>query len=329
MLNNTNAQTAQTDSETQTGFILPPEFNLNTADIEKYRDKFITDEMLRREGRRRVSDLVANEILNPLNNYGFRRRHTDLSGIVYIYQPFFLPESPNNPRQYRIRRDNPELEEKKGEVKEKVKYLSAPGAFNMFYVAQGVKLDWLKDSSIPIVFFEGEDKALAAARVASEDYTLELWHFIPIAVAGVWNFRTKKRRQSKKGEPIECKGLLSDFDYFEWRSRKTTILFDANVHTNKLVKSARREFAGELESLGAFVYFADLPEKYADGNDGVNGFDDYLALIARETGVDQDAIKSGLELINSARLANEKKGERKSGNSNSAFRRKPQTVSYR
>lgn len=292
---------------TNNSSILPTKFNLTDSDIEKYRRKFITVEMARNEGRRRVSNYEAGQMLNPHNTNDFNRRYKDCSGLVYVYRTFFLAEDPKRPRQYRVRRDNPEKVEKHGKMSEKAKYLSASGAENMFYVPQGVKIEWLNNTLMPIVFFEGEDKALAAARVASEDYTLDRWHFTPIGLAGVWNFRTKRTKKGAYEEKIEYRGLLIDFDYIEWNERKTTILFDANVHTINHVKNARRELGSELQALAACVYFADLPEKYAGGKDGVNGFDDYLALIAKETGSDELAIKAGLELINSARPAEEKK----------------------
>ncbi len=292
------------ENNTNSSLILPSKFNLNESDIKKYARKFITVEQLKNEGRRRVSDLQGREILNPYNLSDFDHQYKDCSGCSYTYRTFFDAENPTAARQYRIRRDNGEPVEKCGVIKERGKYLSTYGAKNMLYVPHGVKTEWLKDVSIPVVIFEGEDKATAAARVASEDFTLDKWRFIPVALAGVWNFRTD-RKKNENGIVTEYKGLLPDFDCFEWKDRQVIILFDANVHTNHSVKKARRELADELEMLGAVVSFAELAKKFADGKDGVNGFDDFLFFTASRSS-DADAIKAGMQIINSAYPATEK-----------------------
>ena len=292
------------ENQINNSLILPSEFNLTTDDIERFAGKFITVEQLKNEGRRRVDDTQGREILNPFNSSDFDRRYKNRSGVAYIYRKFFDSENPTFARQYRVRRDSPEKVEKCGVMKETGKYLSTYGAKNMFYVPHGVKVEWLSDVSIPVVFFEGEDKATAAARVASADFTLEKWHFIPVALAGVWNFRTDLTKV-EDGKTIEYKGLIQDFGFFNWSGRKTTVFFDANVHTNPGVKSARRELAVDLENLGAIAHFAELPKKYSDGADGINGFDDFLAFTAKQTS-DAAAIEAGLKLINSASLLNEK-----------------------
>lgn len=284
--------------------ILPSEFNLTGEDIANYKGKFITVEQLENECRRRVSDQEGKEILNPYSISDFNRRYKNCSGIAYFYRTFFDAENPNYSRQYRVRRDELERVEKKGEMKEVGKYLSTYGAKNMLYVPHGVKVEWLADVSIPVVFFEGEDKATAAARVASEDFTLERWHFIPVAIPGVWNFRTELTKKEENGDFIEYKGLLPDFAFFEWKGRTVTIFFDANVHTNPQVRKARSEFKDELETLGAIVKFAELPKKFAETE--INGFDDWLAMIAEEKQSGRAAIEAGLKLITSARAVEEK-----------------------
>lgn len=294
----------QSGNNKKSSLVLPAEFNLTDSDIEKYRRKFITPDQLKNEGRRRVSDSQGREILNPYNSPDFNRQYKNCSGCSYAYRTFFDADNPNSVRQYRIRRDHGEPVEKCGEMKEKGKYLSTYGAANMFYVPHGVKTEWLADGSMPVVFFEGEDKATAAARVASDNFTLERWRFIPVALAGVWNFRTDRKKE-ENGIVTEYKGLLPDFDYFEWKNRQVKILFDANVHINHSVKAARRELAAELDTLEALVFFAELAKKFADGKHGVNGFDDYLFHIASQSS-DTDAIKAGQEIINSAFPANTK-----------------------
>ena len=291
---------AQTATNGLNSLVLPPQFNLTDADIEKYRQKFITREMLENEQRRRVDDLSARETLNFGALTDSSRKYKDCSGIVYIYRTFFNEDRLNQPRQYRVRRDNPKLTEKSGKEIAGAKYLSAPGANNMFYVPHGVKVEWLKDILIPVVIFEGEDKAVAAARVASEDFTLDKWRFIPVALSGVWNFRTKTPKTKDNGEKRPINSLLPDFQYFEWKNRDSIVFYDANVHTNFEVKRARTDLSFELEHLGANVKFAELPKKFADGKDGVNGFDDYLFYISQKQKSDLVAISEGWRLIEEA-----------------------------
>jgi hypothetical protein len=81
--------------------------------------------------------------------------------------PYFWPGE-DYPREYRLRRDNPEMEWKDGVLKPKNKYLSPPGRGNLLYFARATQPEWLTSADLPLVITEGEKKTLSlvAARVA-------------------------------------------------------------------------------------------------------------------------------------------------------------------
>ena len=172
---------------------------------------------------------------------------------------------------HRVRRDQPDWEEKNGKPKQTAKYLGPPRGSNRLYIPPGVTPEQLADPTIPIAIVEGEKKALALWRLANHE--VESPRFIPIAIAGVWNWRgTVGKTGGPKGERLDVKGPIADLSRIEWKERKVFIVFDANVYTNESVKWARKGISRELATRGAQVDFVNLPEAC-----GVNGIDDLLA----------------------------------------------------
>ena len=89
---------------------------------------------------------------------------------------------------YRLRRDKPDWKyDGQGNAKPDKKYLGPPRSANRLYIPPGVTPDQLGDLSIPIALCEGEKKALALWRLAWHE--TEKPRFVPIAIAGVWNWR--------------------------------------------------------------------------------------------------------------------------------------------
>lgn len=243
---------------------------LSQNDLTNFAASFITPEIIEQAELRRVKSDSGAEMLGRTPT-----ARKDLSGIAF---PYFLPES-TSPREYRLRLDYPDIEEKNGIRKEKGKYLTPPGAKNMIYFPPNCRKDWLKDIQIPVVFTEGEKKTLALHRVAwhSLSDSAERPNFIALGLSGVWNFRGTIGKTNDFGGRRDVKGLIPDFQFVEWKDRKVTILFDANVSTNQSVQTARSVLAKELKNLGASVFLANLPEI-----EGCNGIDDVLGKIERE-----------------------------------------------
>ncbi|MCX6620881.1 MAG: DUF3854 domain-containing protein, partial [Acidobacteria bacterium] len=158
-----------------------------------------------------------------------------------------------------------------GNAKPDKKYLGPPRSANRLYIPPGITLDQLSDLSAPIVLVEGEKKALALWRLAWHE--MEKPRFIPIAIAGVWNWRgTIGKTGGPEGGRVDVKGPIADLSRIPWDGRLVFIVFDANVHTNDSVKWARNGIAKELAARSAKAQFVNLPEDC-----GVNGIDDLLA----------------------------------------------------
>lgn len=240
---------------------------LTAHDLTMLEQSYITPELAQAAGLFRVDTTDGGQIVG-------RNGSSDYSGIVF---PYVWPGE-TYARSYRLRRDNPELEQKSdGKLKETRKYLSAPGQRNILYFSPDVRPEWLQDISLPIVLTEGEKKTLALSRLASHNAVGDKPTFLPMGLSGVWNWRgIIGKTDDEHGVRRNVKGAMLDFDRISWRQdkrRTVYIIFDANVITLKSVDIARRQLAKQLTSRGAVVLFVDLPQL-----DGVNGVDDLLEL---------------------------------------------------
>lgn len=239
---------------------------LTEEDFKLLSASFISPDLARAARIFRVDSPDGAEIAG-------RNGNADYSGIAF---PYYLPGNPY-PREYRLRRDNPDLERgSDGEIKQKAKYVSPPGRRNCLYFVPATDASWLADTNLPICLTEGEKKTLALWEFA--------WHglgdsaltprFVPVGTSGAFNWRGKVgKAESATGQRQDVKGVIPDFDLIEWKGRVVYIVFDTNVHTNENVRAARRGLAAELTRRGAKVRLVDLPEMA-----GVNGVDDLLAL---------------------------------------------------
>ena len=256
--------------------------NLTEFDYQTFEACFIDRQLVEQAKLRRVDDFDGAELVGKTRKAG-----TDYGGIIF---PYFLPEQAKA-REYRLRRDKPDLEQKAdGSIKEKAKYLSPTGARNMLYFPPNVKAEWLKDVSILVCLTEGEKKTLALHRLALHGASVP--RFLALGLSGVWNFRgTVGKTINANGARQDVKGLIADFQLIEWKNRQVTIVFDANVQTNENVKIARNSLAKTLRELGAKVVCVDLPKET-----GINGIDDLLGHWERADGT-ETAVTKGLELL--------------------------------
>jgi hypothetical protein len=233
---------------------------LNDDDYAALASSWITRELADVAMLRRVDAFEGREIVGQKGN-------RDCAGLLFSY---YWPGE-LHAHSYRIRRDNPDWTEKDGKVKANAKYLGAPGSANRLYIPRGVTADQLANVEIPIAIIEGEKKALALWRLANHETAKP--RFVPVAIAGVWNWRgTIGKTGGPNGERLDVKGPITDLNRLEWNGRRVFIIFDANVHTNDSVKWARKGICRELATRNADVKLVNLPEDCA-----ANGIDDLLA----------------------------------------------------
>lgn len=240
--------------------------SLTEADLKLLSASFISPDLTCSAGIFRVDSSDGAELVG-------RNGNADYSGIIF---PYTLP-GVSSIREYRLRRDNPDLEQDSdGKIKQRRKYLSPPGRGNLLYFVPLTASEWLKDTSLPVCITEGEKKTLALWELS--------WHglsestlvprFMPVGLAGAWNWRGKiGKEENEKGQRQAVKGVIPDFGLIEWKGRIVYIVFDTNIRTNESIQAARRGLAKELTRRGAVVRLVDLPETA-----GVNGVDDLLAL---------------------------------------------------
>lgn len=149
----------------------------------------------------------------------------------------FKPDSPINP---------------------KTKYLSPKGMSQDLFVTQTAELN-INNNNVPYVFVEGEKKGIA----------LEQCGYAAIAVAGVWNWKSR-------GHSLT---ILSQINL---KVRLCFIIFDSDKYNNKHVLEAEKQFAQALMELGAIVRIIDLNPEYGKGADdqlikmGIDNFRTYF-----------------------------------------------------
>jgi hypothetical protein len=242
---------------------IPPNWGgpLNEADYAALAGSWITREIADGAMLRRVDEHQGRQVIG-------QKGSRDCAGILI---PYYWPGEPGA-FNYRLRRDHPDLKyDGQGNAKPDKKYLGPPKSGNRLYIPPGVTVDQLSDVSIPIALVEGEKKAIALWGLARHE--TDTPRFIPIAIAGVWNWRgTIGKTSGSRGERVDVKGPIADLDRVGWQGRLVYIVFDANVQSIDSVKWARMGISRELGKRDAKVDFVNLPPDC-----GVNGVDDLLA----------------------------------------------------
>lgn len=214
-----------------------------------------------------------------------RRDYGSYEGLAI---PYFLPGQ-DYVREWRLRRDHPDIEYKDGKPKERCKYLAPPGRKNMIYFVPGISNDLLKAVDTPVIVTEGEFKTLALWRLANHESTVP--RFLPLGLGGVWNWHgTVGKTTGPNGDRRDVKGVIADLDLLTWEGRRVIIAFDADAEKNDQVEIARTLLARELRMRGAEV--AVVTWEIALGK----GIDDLLANVGPE---------KALELIDGAEFDKE------------------------
>jgi predicted P-loop ATPase len=205
---------------------------------------------------RRVDSNVGREM--------FSRKRGDLAGIII---PNVAPWDAGHIREYRERLDNPDLEYRAdGSIREINKYIHPSGRANLIYFPPDVLPTLLEDSTIPVIITEGEFKALALWRLAN--YQVASPRFLPIAIAGVWNWRgSVGKTTGSNGKRRDVKGVIPDVDRIAWKGRRAIIAFDADSEKNPKVRAARWQLTTALIERGALVGLLEWPIEEGKGID--------------------------------------------------------------
>jgi len=231
---------------------------LNPEDLTAMAKRWITPEIAVQAGIYRVDSIEGARLVG-------RNSSGDYSGLAI---PNILPGQ-TRPREFRLRRDNPEL---KPDGREANKYLSPPGRGNLLYFISGTSEESLKEVRLPIVFVEGEFKNLALWRLAHHETTPPRW--LSIGIPGCWSWRgIIGKAPGPNGAPRDVKGTIADLDRIIWDGRRVYLVPDSNVVSNSSVAAAWREFGKELSRRGAEVVVVEMPR-----DTKLNGIDDLLAL---------------------------------------------------
>ena len=233
---------------------------LTSEDLAKLKKSYISEDLVNKAQLFRVDDETARAM------FGIKNKNGDYAGIIF---PYLID---GQVVSYRLRRDNPEIEQKAdGTYKEENKYRSAPGALIYPYIPTTYSKEQLTDSSLPVFFVEGEKKALGLCNAFDEIN----YKAIVIGLAGVYCFTSKIGKQpAPNGGYVDVKGLLRDIVALGLEGRKTFIIYDTNIHTNDDVGKARNKLARTLKEHNATVISVDLPKELLD--EGLNGVDDVL-----------------------------------------------------
>jgi hypothetical protein len=151
--------------------------DLTPADFASLEARWIDRPLVEAALLRRVDSFTGSELVG--------RHGGDYAGMAI---PYFTPGS-NHIREYRLRRDHPELElDPSGQLKVKQKYLSPPGRNNMLYLPPGCGTTLLSDATLPLIITEGEFKTLALWRFAGWNAQSDR-RFLPVGISGVFNWR--------------------------------------------------------------------------------------------------------------------------------------------
>lgn len=192
--------------------------------------------------------------------FGFRSSRPQ-SGLLF---PFFAPGQ-SEPHAYRLRPQYPLPAGKRGKVK---KYDQPAGTGVLVYMPPlAATLEHLRDLSTPLVWTEGEKKALLLAQLG----------YCVVGLTGVDCWGDSEARV--RGEGRKLHAFIRE--HYAVTGRQHVIVFDADARTKPSVMQAMQRLAGVLSHDGAASVHMCLPPDGARAK----GIDDY----AHEHGLDAAA----------------------------------------
>ena len=238
--------------------------DLTEADYRALEGRFINRHLADQAGIRRADNFTGRAVTG--------RKDGDMAGLLIGYT---LPGE-TAVREYRLRRDHPDMEIHHGKPRECMKYVSPPGRGNLIFFPPDVNAEMLSNVEVPILITEGEFKALAASRAAL--HKSDTPQFVAVGLSGVWNWKSKSGKGTgPNGERRSIKAPIADLDRITWTDRKVIIAFDADAQEKEQVAIARDMFTRELLSRGARVAVLEWDKQHG------KGIDDALVKVGPET----------------------------------------------
>lgn len=175
--------------------------------------------------------------------------------------PFFEPGA-LEPHLMRVRPDKPRQNKKTGKI---VKYEQPRNTPTVPYFPAGSRGEVLRDTSVPVVFTEGEKKAAL----------LDQLGLCAIGAVGVSCFHDVAHRADH--DVYRLHPWIRE--HVALRGREALIVFDSDAADNDQVMRAAQRLAGMLNVEGASVRFVAIP----GGEDGSKlGIDDYFVKFGEE-----------------------------------------------
>lgn len=177
--------------------------------------------------------------------------------LVYPY----LDATGTQTGYHRLKPATPRTSKKDEDKGKAIKYEAPKAKANRLYIPPGTRAA-LADPNTPLVFTEGEKKALATDAAG----------FACLSVPGVWAWQ-KKRPTGADGRRTGPRELIDDMQAVAWEGRRVSVAFDSDAAVKPGVLAAERSLATALRAVGAVVQVVRVP----GGRDGKKqGLDDYL-----------------------------------------------------
>lgn len=170
-----------------------------------------------------------------------KEKQSSAAALVFPYFSHGVISS--KPIVYRMKLDSP----RKNSDGKTIKYEQPRGVQSPIYIPPIIDQDKLSDRRIPLIFTEGEKKAISANKHG----------FLCISAPGVWSFHDPKKSDTSKNFYV-AKTSLSELPL---RDRVCHICFDADKVSNLNVLRAELALAKILYGFGSTVRLINLPEE--------------------------------------------------------------------
>lgn len=220
---------------------LPVERKLSDAHREHLRTSGLTDETI--ELAQLYSERRPGALAELLCWKAWPSSRGD--GLVF---PFFLPgaEPSAAPAMYRVRPTRPRTQTSASGKTKAVKYEQPKDVLiEPYFTPRARAGGWYRDASKPLVWLEGEKKALL----------LDQLGFVPIGGTGVFCFHDVAHKDSAGVWRLHP----TIREHVEIAGRTHLIAFDSDAETNADVKLAARRLAGMIEAAGGVPRFVRIP----------------------------------------------------------------------